>query len=76
MTQSERTWLKTTFLEEYFNVKGVLTGDITAAYYEAERILTGADTIRKRGCKCELPDLKKYVTIKFEKFLEDEAHRE
>jgi len=75
MTESERTWLKTTFIEEYFEVNKVLTEVAASAYYEAERILTGAEKINKRNCKCELPNLKKYVTLKFKKFLEDELHK-
>ena len=74
MTQSEKTWLKTTFVEEYYDRGRVPTGAVLAAYYEAERILTGADSIRKRSCNCAIPDLKKYVTLKFKKFLEDELH--
>lgn len=75
MTQSEKLWLKNTFVVDYFSIDAVLTGEVLAAYYEAERILTGADTIRKRSCKCAIPDLKKYVTLKFKKFLEDELYQ-
>ena len=75
MTQSEKLWLKNTFIVDYFSIDAVLTDKVLGAYYEAERILTGEDKIRKRGCKCELPDLKKYVTMKFKQFLQDELHR-
>lgn len=75
MTQSEKLWLKNTFLVDYFSIDAVLTDKVLAAYYEAERILTGADAIRKRSCKCAIPDLKKYVTLKFKKFLEDELYK-
>ncbi len=75
MIQSEELWLKNTFAVDYFSIDAVLTGEVLSAYYEAERILTGADTILKRSCKCALPDLKKYVTLKLKKFLEDEQNK-
>ena len=76
MTESEKVWLKNTFLLEYFDTPVALKGDGLSAYYEAERILNGWDEIKRRGCKCELGTLKSSVSTKLKKFLEDELYKE
>lgn len=76
MTAAEKTWLKNTFLLEYFDTPVALRGDALSAYYEAERILNGWDEIKRRGCNCELGSLKNTVSTKFKKFLEDELYKE
>jgi hypothetical protein len=75
MTESEKDWLLTTFRLNYFEPNKILTSTALPAYYEAERILSGRESILKRGCKCEYPNLAKYVTKKYKEFLENELHR-
>jgi hypothetical protein len=38
------------------------------AYYEAERILEGRETIRKRNCSCQLNDLASNVHTLYGKY--------
>jgi|VirMetMinimDraft_7_1064189.scaffolds.fasta_scaffold37937_5 hypothetical protein len=62
-------------MEEYYTPNQIIHPSVLPAYYEAERILSGREEIVKRGCKCEYPELARYVTAKYKKFLEDELHK-
>jgi len=61
-------WLE----EEFPKYKGrSLKGDVLMAYYEAERILKGNQTIKKRGCTCEYGGMKNEVERLYNIYLND-----
>ena len=62
-------WLLHTFP----NYRGrTIRGEVLAAYYKAEMILSGKTQIRKRGCSCELGGMARAVDNSYNKWLQNE----
>lgn len=66
MTLEDAKWLKYEF-EPKFLGKGI-RGKTLEAYLEAERILNGWDSTKRRGCSCEYRALANNVNAMFSQF--------
>ena len=51
MTKDDAIWIKEVFYPHYYNT--TLNSKSMVGYYEAERILNGAEKINVRGCNCQ-----------------------
>lgn len=60
--------------EEFPKYQGrMLRGDVLASYYEAERILKGLKTIKKRSCGCNYSSMGREVDKLYENWLQNET---
>ena len=59
MTTQDAIWLKEEFIAKHQGL--ILKGATLNAYYEAERILKGKDSVNKRPCTCQYKDLARIV---------------
>ena len=68
MNNEDKDWLLTTFP----TYRGrTIRGEVLAAYYRAEMLIEGRDTINKRGCSCELTGMANKVDRLYNKWLQD-----
>ena len=68
MKDEDKKWL----IEEFPKYKGrTIRGEVLAAYYKAEMILSGNTQIKKRGCSCELGGMARAVDNSYNKWLSD-----
>jgi len=70
MNTIEKQFLLNTFPE----FKGrTLKGQVLAHYYEAERILNGWESIKRRNCSCNLGSMAREVDKKHNTWLENNS---
>lgn len=66
MNLDDKTWLRNTF-PEYKD--RTLKGEVLEAYYRAEKVLSGWESIKRRGCGCELRGLANTVNMLYDNWL-------
>ena len=70
MNSNDKIYLK----EEFPKYQGrMLRGDVLASYYEAERILKGLKSIKKRSCGCNYSSMGRDVDRLYENWLQNET---
>ena len=68
MNDNDLKYLK----EEFPKYQGrMLRGDVLASYYEAERILKGMETIKKRSCGCNYASMGREVDNLYKNWLDN-----
>lgn len=65
MSEAEQRWLDEVFPTHQGKM---VRGEVLQAYYEAERILKGKQTIQKRGCSCQFTGMAREVDRLYEQY--------
>ena len=70
MSNEDKEWLKNVFPTF---IGKTLMKDTLQAYYKAEMLLNGWDTIKKRGCACNYRSLKNSTEKSYNKWIKTQS---